>query len=201
MIDLSTSMVDSEADGVTRWELVRDGVVGFVGSSALTGLDVRVGVQFFTWLADESCDVGNFTGAAQDLGPLSTVAEGIVSAFEAQSPGGLTPTYPALSGAITYAKTWAKLDPDAYTAVVFITDGYPTRCDPQDIPSIAALATAAHDESPRVDVHVMGIDGVYNLDPLAAAGGTQNAHLVENQGDPAVVTNLLVSIATAPLGS
>lgn len=200
MVDLSTSMVDNETNGMTRWELVRDGVESFVRSSDLTGMDVRVGVQFFTWLSDESCDASNFTGAAQELGPVSTGASDIVSAFDAQSPGGLTPTYPALSGAISYAKTWANLDPTAYTAVVFITDGYPTRCDPQDIPSIAALATAAHDEPPSVDVHVLGIDGLYNLDALAAAGGTGDAHLVENEGDPAVVTDLLVSIATAPLG-
>lgn len=192
-VDVSTSMVDNESNGVTRWELVRDAVADFVNDPEAA--DIGMGIRFWSWLSDSSC-TEDYATPEVPIGPISDVQGDILDALDSQSPGGLTPTYPALEGAIEYAKSYASDHPARQAVVVFVTDGYPTRCDPQDIPSIAQLAEDSWASDPKVPVFTVGIDGVYNLDQIAQAGGTREAFLVENDGSTDRLVQALKNITT-----
>jgi len=197
MLDAGTSMVDHEVDGVLRWDLVTTGINEFLASPELTGHAVNVGIQFFAWVDDSSCDVSNYSTASVDIGPVADVSTAIASELEDHEVGGLTPSFPALSGAITYAKSWAATAPNEHTAVVFLTDGYPTECEPQDLSALVELAAASFGNAPSVPVHLFGIDGAWNLDEIADAGGTSEAAVIVSAED---LTADLTSIATTPFG-
>lgn len=194
MVDVSTSMVDNMVDGITRWELVKNAVSEFVTDPDAE--DIGMGIDFWAWVDDDSCNIDQYAEPTVAIGPLGENQDEIVAALDDQNPAGLTPTYPALAGAIQYAKTHAADNPARQAVVVFVTDGYPTKCDPQDIPSIAELAAESWAESPRVPVFVIGIDGVYNLDQIASAGGTREPFLVEGEGSTDRLVTALKNITT-----
>ena len=194
MVDVSTSMVDNDVDGVTRWELLKNAVTEFVNDPDAD--DIGMGIDFWSWYEEESCNVAQYADPTVPIGNLGDIRDDIVQALEDQNPGGLTPTYPALKGAIQYAKQHAEDNPARQAVVVFVTDGYPTECDPQDIPSIAELAADSWNDSPRVPVFVIGIDGVYNLDQIASAGGTREPFLVEGEGSTERLVTQLKNITT-----
>lgn len=194
MVDVSTSMVDNEIEGVTRWEILKTAVSEFVTDPDAE--DIGMGIDFWSWVDDSSCDTDNYSEPTVAIGPLSDNQDEIVAALEDQQPAGLTPTYPALAGAIEYAKAHAADNPGRQAVVVFVTDGYPTKCEPTDIPSIADLAEASWAESPRVPVFVIGIDGVHNLQQIASAGGTREPFVVEGEGSTERLVTALKNITT-----
>jgi|GEM_PF-1272549 len=91
-----------------------------------------------------------------------------------------TPIYPALSGAIEWAKRQKLAAPNEQAVVVLVTDGDASVCN-QDIDDIAKLASdgfAMH----QIPTYVVGIEGASEekLHPIAAAGGTTRALLATN---------------------
>jgi hypothetical protein len=105
----------------------------------------------------------------------------------------LTPTAPALSGALEHARQWAADHTTRRTAVVFATDGTPTLCDPLEIGDIAPIAAAAMTPpgGAPIPTYVIGIldeagtDDVSRLEAIAEAGGTERAFLVDPTADTA----------------
>jgi Mg-chelatase subunit ChlD len=194
MVDTSTSMVDNEVNGVTRWDLVSQAVKDFVNDPDAEG--IGMGIQFFSWLNDASCDIDNYSTPAVPIAPVEENGAEISAEIDAQVPGGLTPTFPALSGAIQYAKSHAADNPARQTVVVFVSDGFPTRCEPMDIPQIAALAEDSWANDPKVPVFVVGIDGTHNLEQIARSGGTREAFNVENDGNTTRLVSALKNITT-----
>ena len=97
--------------------------------------------------------------------------------------------------------------PKHRVVVVLATDGLPTECSPQDIPSIAAIASTAAASTPPIRTFVIGVfapeeaaNAQSNLDTLAAVGGTNSAFLINTDQD--VTTSFraaLESIRTAAL--
>lgn len=194
MVDTSTSMVDNQVNGVTRWQLVSDAVKAFVQDPDAAG--IGMGIGFWSWLTDADCNAAKYATPVVPIADISTNSGDIVAAIDAQVPGGLTPTYPALAGAIDWAKGHAAQNPARQTVVVFVTDGYPTRCEPMDIPQIATLAEQSWAQAPNVPVFVVGIDGTYNLDQIARAGGTREAFNVTNDGSTDRLVTALKNITT-----
>ncbi len=194
MVDTSTSMVDHEVDGFTRWQLVSDAVKDFVQDPSAQ--NIGMGIHFWSWLSDSDCSVDQYSTPTVPIGNLGDISEDIVAAIDDQSPGGLTPTYPALAGAIEYAKGYAADNPARQAVVVFVTDGYPTKCEPTDVTEIASLAEDAWLNEPHVATFVVGIDGTYNLDQIARAGGTREAFNVENDGSTGRLVTALKNITT-----
>jgi hypothetical protein len=91
-----------------------------------------------------------------------------------------TPIYPALGGALEWAKAYQVAHPEQKTVVVFVTDGEATACndDPQDIAQLAAdaLATAG------VTTYAIGLTGASeaNMNLLAEAGGTMMSYFIDD---------------------
>jgi hypothetical protein len=118
-------------------------------------------------------------------------------------PGALTPTGPALTGAVQQAQTWAAAHTDHQVVAVLATDGLPTlktmgtgpMCAPVrvigDIDAVVNVANRGRTGTPSVSTFVIGVMGPDDaaagattiLDSIANAGGTNDAFLVDTTGD------------------
>jgi hypothetical protein len=186
MMDRSVSMAEKVGNtGRIRWDFVRDAVRAFVQDRSAA--NIGVGIQFFgqSGSRDDAldCDVSRYSNPAVPIGPASRVGTDLTAAVDAILPGGLTPTLPALEGAIAYGKDWAKTHPGRATVVVLVTDGFPTQCqNPVSVSEIADVARQAAESAPPVRTYAVGLTAGYNLDAIARAGGTNRAFLVD-EGD------------------
>jgi Mg-chelatase subunit ChlD len=118
----------------------------------------------------------------------------ITNALQANAPTGLTPTQPALQGAIDYARSWSNQHPARVAAVVLATDGFPSECvaDVNDpVGPVLQVAQAGATATQPVLTYVVGVfstqegqQGASNiLNAMAQAGGTSTAYLVDTNGD------------------
>ncbi len=216
MLDKSISMSEHrvpEPDGPTRWEVITQGLIDFAQSSESQGLGV--GIQFFPQDPPPgdlsqvvSCLVEDYRTPTVEIGLLPGNAPAIVNAITTQALGNLTPSYPALQGALEHAAEWQAANPMRPVAVVYATDGFPTVCDNGSIPRLAALAEQyanPTDGSRRIRTFVVGVgvgaDAALapGLDDIAQAGGTHQAHLVVNAGAIAELTDRLRRMAFSPI--
>jgi hypothetical protein len=174
--------------GESRWDGVAEAMRQLVADPSLA--DVGLGVQFFgaDILASEelNCDPANYANPRVPIGDISEVGDEIIDAYVTmgQELGGLTPTLPALQGALAYAAR-VQADRGRPTAVVLVTDGQPTQCqDPISITEIADEAERGLVED-DISTYVIGLGaGLFNLHRIAVAGGTDAAFLIEG-GDAA----------------
>jgi len=202
MMDRSISLSETDAaSGRTRWEALREAIATFVDEGANQNL--RVGMGFFgrTGGNDDAldCDAGYYAEPGVEIGPLSQVGAAITDAMTRVSPGGFTPTAPALLGALEHAAEWATHNPGRATAVVLVTDGYPTQCEPRSVSAIAELAEAAHVTEPYVRTYVIGLAAEFNLDGIARAGGTQKAYRVDAGDSTSSFLQALRSVSNTKL--
>ena len=182
MMDRSISMDNLLPDKtMTRWQALRKAVESFVETSA--DRDVRAGIGFFgvTGGSDDSidCDSSRYAKPAVEIGKLADVGDDLVAAMADMAPGGLTPGGPALAGALEHAAEWAKDNVGRATAVVLVSDGFPTQCQPQSQSGLAAIAQEAHENAPYVRTYALGIGG-FNLDAIALAGGTHHSYKIDD---------------------
>lgn len=223
MLDQSTSMAEAAGNGQTKWQAVVAAIKAFVASPQATG--IGVGIQYFglsapcpstctatacalgstDWTCNTSCPVAQYATPDVPISPLPNVATFINGSLDSHYPSSFTPTAPALQGALQYAGTWATANPTRTTIVVLATDGYPTQCQPQDPSGIAQIAAAALTAANKVYTFVIGIvptsSPTWNLDTIAAGGGTRKAFIIDPSSATIVqdFTNALLGVATAPL--
>ena len=202
MMDRSVSMGNLiPGTSMTRWEALQGAVRQFAENT--NGDDIRAGIGFFgiTGGNDDviDCNVANYSKAVVDIGDLATVGPDLVAAMTDMAPGGLTPAGPALTGALEYAAAWAKDHVGRATAVVLVSDGYPTQCQPQSITDLAMLAKTAHLNAPYVRTYAIGLGGDVNLDAIALAGGTHAAFKVDEGDIGASFVNALHNVANTKI--
>lgn len=132
-----------------------------------------------------TCSGADYAALEVPVGLLPMNGTNITASLPNHGPRGLTPTAPALQGAIDAAAAYAAQKPEHQVAVVLATDGVPTECDPQDVGQIAAIAAAAANATPPVLTFVIGIGNVAGMDQIAMAGGTDQAYVINagNAGD------------------
>jgi len=133
--------------------------------------------------ANATCNATDYASLDVAIDSVANNGATIISSLASHGPVGLTPTGPALQGAIDAASVHAAQNPDHAVAVVLASDGVPTECAPQDISQIAAIASTAAAASPAVNTYVIGIGDVSALNAIAQAGGTQQAYLVSASGN------------------
>jgi hypothetical protein len=202
MFDQSQSMGDALPDGSgTWWTAAQTAVTSFVNNGRANGLNV--GLQYFPLggVAPASC-TAKYSTPEVELGLLPANAAALTASIQAHSPSSLTPTAPALEGAIDHMKAWAPNHLGRAPVVVFVTDGFPTECEPQQVPDIAVLAKTAFETEPKVRTFVVGFNlahGGENLNQIAKAGGTNKAFLIDKGDIGAAFVNAMLSIATQPL--
>lgn len=143
------------------------------------------------------CANGTVCDAAEYAAPEVAISSGaerndaLLVSLTSLAPEGLTPTGPALDGALRHAQAWAQSMPAHEVVTVLATDGFPTECAPTALPEVAAIARAGTEGERSIRTFVIGVfgaadladDGQANLDSIAVAGGTSNAFIVDTQGD------------------
>jgi hypothetical protein len=202
MMDRSISMGNPvPGTNLTRWQALEQAVSDFAQSNS--GADIRAGIGFFgvTGGSDDEidCNQGNYSKPAVSIDTLDQAGPAIVSAMDAMVPGGLTPSGPALTGALAYAASWATAHPGRATAVVLVTDGYPTQCQPQTVSGLADIAQQAHLSAPYVRTYVIGLGGDFNLDAIALSGGTHAAFKVDEGNISSSFSKALANVSNSKL--
>jgi len=189
MLDQSSSLND-RVPGSTSiwWDVAVEGILGFLSAPSSSG--VGIGLQYFPLggIAPASC-LADYTTPEVEIAPLPGNASPLAASLQAHKPADFTPTAPALRGAIIHMKAWAAAHPSRRPGVVFITDGFPTECDPQAISAVASIAAEGANNEPVVRTYVIGLNlglGGRNLDELAQAGRTGHAVLIDQDVSPSV---------------
>ena len=190
----------------TRWSNVVTAIKAFVDDGASTG--IGVGIQYFpvlpppyntggctndAWCGSygpcpdgfcRACSTTHYSTPAVGIGDLPGVAPQIKASLDATTPFGGTPTGPALTGAIEYARSWATSHPGHTVAVVLATDGDPYSCSPVSIPEVSAIAAAGVNGTPSVMTFVIGVGtSIANMNAIASAGGSGQAYFVDTGGN------------------
>jgi hypothetical protein len=133
-----------------------------------------------------SCDPYRYAAPAVEFTSAANAANAVEAALEAQQPVGASPTRPALQGVTAYAYDWARNHPEDKAVVVFATDGVPSSslCTPNSIADNVRAVAAAANANPPVPTFVIGVGNALDaLSEIAAAGGTEQAFLVDTQSE------------------
>jgi hypothetical protein len=156
-----------------------------VGGLCGGGLGPCLALSNSVCLSPDSCANTDYATPAVEIAQLNGAAGPLTAAIMAHSPGGATPTAPALHGVIDHASAWATMNPTHKVVALLATDGLPTECSPLDIPSISAIAQSGVNGNPSVPTFVIGVFAAAdaaakaNLDAIASAGGTTSAFIVD----------------------
>jgi hypothetical protein len=190
MQDQSGSMKETTSSGVTKWDAIKAAFKAFLSDPSSAG--IGVGLQYFGQAGlfsggASSCNVSDYSKADVEIAPLPGVASSIITSLALHTPFTDTPTGPALQGALAHAHAWQGSHPGHVVVVVLATDGMPTACTPQDIPSIAAFASAAAAEKPTLRTYVIGVlsdddlakGADTNLNDLSKAGNGADAFVIK----------------------
>jgi hypothetical protein len=213
MFDQSQSMsamLPGSSPPTTWWNAGRQAFTNFVQDPAAGG--IGVGIQFFPYKGSiagsdpgapsSSCYVPNYATPEVEIGLLPGNAQALVQAIEAHAPTTFTPTAAALRGAVQHMQAWGAAHPGRQPAVALVTDGYPTECDPQDLPLIAQIAQAAYEGTPRVMTFVVGFESGGSLDNLgliAKAGGTGDVVSIRAGDISRQFVQALLGVTKSPL--
>jgi hypothetical protein len=200
--------VDCPAEGDTCVDVGGCGDQSCVTVSAETPVacengEICTGLTQGVCTSETVCTLGDYTKAEVDIAQLPGVKDAFIESIKAfapgQSPYGLTPTGPALEGAITYARAWAEAHPTRRAIVVLATDGAPTGgCTPSRRSEIAALASVGAGAAVPVRTYTIGVfasvdpnnpsedatEGPDNIRAIATAGNGE-AFVISDQADVA----------------
>jgi VWA domain-containing protein len=224
LLDRSVSMTedaDPATPGVSRWTAVTNALRAFVNSPQAAG--ARVGLQFFGLTnTNDDCGVDKYATPAVPVAPLEQNRAALLAAIDGTLPGSLTPTSPAVAGALSYALSVAQApdNGDVPTVMVLASDGIPSECGPLGddgqpingfsdiIDTLKSYSAPPADASgnptqPTVRTFIVGTRELQaNAKTLATAGGGQ-AFLVGG-GTPGAnleqrFLDALLSIVVTPL--
>ncbi|HEX3774449.1 MAG TPA: vWA domain-containing protein [Polyangiaceae bacterium] len=203
MMDRSQSMGFTLPNStMTRWDALKAAVQSFVSDPSAANIGGGLGFFSASGGGDDTldCNVANYAKPTVAIGPLSTTGSEMVSAIDQTPPAGLTPTIPALQGALQYAASWATAHVGRATIVVLVTDGYPTQCGAAP-DQVAAAAQVGYSGTPSIKTYVIGVGDVakFNLDNYAQAGGTVSAFLTDESDVSNTFLHALLNITDSKL--
>jgi len=183
----------------------------------------NIGLQFFGLMnGNDDCEDAKYATPAVPIAPLAANRQALLAAIDNTLPGSLTPTAPAVAGALSYALSVAQAPENAEvpTVMVLASDGMPSECGPlgadgQRIQSVSdVIATlesysqppvdaAGNPTQPSVRTFLIGTEELRNNANLLANAGRGQAFLVGG-GTPgadlqARFLDALLSIIVRPL--
>ena len=161
------------------WTPIGTAIGDFVAMPEAAG--IAVGIQFFE-NRNASCEVADYATPAVPLGLLPGNAPAIRTAISENGPEfGGTPTVPALRGAIEHAQGWTSQS-GARTIILLATDGNTEECD-STLENVLLSAAEGVVGSPSIPTYVVGIGNMSAMNQIAAAGGTEEALIIDPNGD------------------
>lgn len=171
----------------TKWTETTGALKSFISST--TAADkIGMGVTFFPQgNGDGECNVGQYAKPKVETADLPGAAGALIGAIDGTSPGGNTPSRPAVQGAMDHATAFQTANPGRKSVLVFATDGEPTGCAPNDIGDVSAAIAGG--KTKGINTYVIGVfatDTFFggggsakdSLNQWASAGGTDKAFLV-----------------------
>jgi hypothetical protein len=136
------------------------------------------------------CETAVYANPTVPITVLPGGAPSVMGSLAARKPEGLTPTAPALAGAIEHARARMKANPARKVAVVLASDGFPSACMPNTIEAVADLARLGADGVPSVSTFAIGVvspsekaSATANLGAVAIAGNTRRAYVINTAQD------------------
>jgi hypothetical protein len=147
------------------------------------GIDIGGGARLFgNCQQADVCQVSAYAAPAVPLALPPNHAP-VVSAIQGMSPGGGTPTRPALEGAMQYTVGWAQANPGRKTILVLASDGEPTGCQQNAVQDSANIAAAGLSQN-GIQTFVIGVgSSLTSLNQIAQAGGSGQAYIVDAGGN------------------
>nr|WP_234024025.1 vWA domain-containing protein [Sorangium cellulosum] len=193
--DVSGSMGKGDKDWhdkALKWDPVVAATKQFFADPASEGLSASL-----TFFPDQTDKCESLSYTTPDVPPTLLPSQAFGAALDAIDPQtssdwrGGTPTVPVMEGTIAFIEAQSQSTPGKY-AIVLVTDGYPQGCDDaiDTVPAVVAVADAAFAKG--IPTYVIGVanppisgapDTVSDLQQIAAAGGTNEAVLIDT-GDP-----------------
>ncbi|WP_437291245.1 vWA domain-containing protein [Sorangium sp. So ce406] len=197
--DVSGSMGKGDKDWhdkALKWDPVVDATKQFFADPGSEGLTASL--TFFP-ADDDKCSTDTYT--TPDVPPTPLPSDAFAAAIDEVEPEtsddwrGGTPTSWVMRGTSAFIEAQRAQTPGKY-AIVLVTDGYPQGCDDDSDTIDAVVADAQEALASNVLTYVIGVanpplpgaqDTVSSLDKIAAAGGTEEAVLIDT-GDPSQTT-------------
>lgn len=157
-----------------------------------TGSECRGGSPGFC--SNDSCDGNAYATPEVEIGALPGVNASLITALQAHGPTTMTPTGPAIGGALVHAREWANANPEHTVIVILATDGMPTVCPAADseaqlVNTVKGIAADGVNGTPSIKTFVIGVEmaanfmAINNLNAIAASGGTTKAFVVNPNQD------------------
>ena len=176
-------VVDDSGSMIPWWPGTLDAINQFFMDPGSAG--IGVGVQFF----GSDCNASYYATPRVGIGDLPGHTGTLQAAFPL-APFEGTATVPAMQGAVQHAREWTAQNPDSKTVVLLVTDGLPDDCG-STVQGVVDVAAEGFSGSPSIQTFVVGIGiGLDALNMFAAAGGTDQALLVEPGAAQALVAAL-----------
>lgn len=188
--DRSNSMggANSGIDPATKWLPVGAGLKGFFQDPGSVG--VTASLVYFPSIKNEpdQCNSGEYS--TPDVVATALPSTAFATSIDATSPHGSTPTLPAVQGVIGALQSGI-IDPKTVDAIILVTDGEPDSCQS----SVNDVSQAVKQVALTIPTYVIGI-GLSSaaLDQIAAAGGTQQAIVVDVTSPSQTQTDLLAAL-------
>jgi hypothetical protein len=208
LLDQSGSMGDGQnGDRTKKWDPVTAAMKSFFSDPESSGITASLS----TFPLNKNKTMGAASqktppdcSAAAYVTPLvtpttlpndKTFADAITSLEPPNEYG--TPTFPGLSGTITYAESLLSEDASRKVAIVMVTDGEPFACGNQGN-NIDNTAMAAAEVADHIPTYVIGVaeasDNLADLNQIAIGGGTDAAFIVDVKQPEETRTALLDAI-------
>jgi hypothetical protein len=200
VFDVSGSMATKDDGTTMRIDAVRGALLSFLNDPASAGIGVGIG-YFGTQplaCACTSCNAADYATPAIPIGALPGQLAALSTSLAGAAPTGETPTGAALRGSCSYAASFKQAHPGHDVVLLLVTDGEPQApltsrgggCTPTLADATAAAASCLAG-AVTVRTYVLGVGpSLQNLNQIAAAGGTSQAHLVESGGGAEVLAEL-----------
>jgi hypothetical protein len=166
LLDRSGSMGDGvNGDRTLKWDPVTAGLTAFFAAPASQG--VFASLHLFPFAGSDVCNPSAYYSATVPLTALPATA--FSGPIAAATPGGNTPTRPAILGVIDLARELKAKDPATATAIVLVTDGEPDFCNS----SVDNVAFEVQKVAPGIPTYVIAVgQSLAGLVKIAEAAGT-----------------------------
>lgn len=185
VLDKSGSMCEYTANQTPRdcnnanskWQQVTTALASFFGAKESAGITASL-VAFPS--NNDSCSASSYQTPLRADVTLPDSGGQLASDMRSLTGSGTTPTRYALEGTMAYAKQLqSRLAGKGKVVVVLATDGYPERCNNNEISDSVQVASAVKASIPT---YVIGVGGqLGNLKALAEGGGTTDALIISTQ--------------------
>jgi hypothetical protein len=201
-VGTDSSVSAAPSGTLRRWDVLTAGMRDLAGASNAD--KIGASITFFTLNggadAETNCDASKYETPVVPMGMLTTTGPEIVAAMEKLTPSGLTPTEPALQGALQYAMALKRADPTREKVVVLVSDGFPTLCTNKAPSDVAKVIEEAANAPIPVKTYVVGIgspskisSGKFNLQNYARSGKTGQPILIDETASAEGISDQLVT--------